>query len=280
MAGPRSGFISITIVIFTRQSGLFTIFILRRVTLWGVRMTNQILKLTSPLRLWAMGGVVALISAMGTSAAAQDDLSGAYVNIGGAFLGADLQTDSFTTPATDIGGGITAPQTTFQLDDVSANAFLINGRLGYRLNSYFAIEVDGGFGLSGDSASQTFAVPLNTPLGPTTQDVDVNVNAEVNNYIIGFGRVILPADDNFDVFARAGYGTASLDVDGTVSVSSLGLGAVSAEVPAQSASADGFVFGGGAEYRLTEKHGLRADVSYFSGDINALYLAASYSYKF
>jgi len=234
----------------------------------------------SPTRLLAVGTLMLMAPAMSVSAAAQDDVRGVYVNFGGAFLDLDFAADEITTPVTDVGGGVTIPETTFEIDEISANAFLINGRLGYRIHKYFAIEVDGGIGVSGDDASQTVAVPIDTPLGSVTQDVTVNVDADVNNYVIGFGRAIWPATDQFDIFARAGYGTASLEASGSASAAVPLLGTVATDVPEESFNEDGFVFGGGAEYRFNKNHGLRGDVSFFTGDINALYLAASYTFSF
>ena len=243
-------------------------------------MVNIISKFILPARVLAIGALAAIPLTISTSAAAQDDVKGVYVNVGGAFLGLDFEADNITAPATDLGGGVTITQTTFDIDEIDANGFLINGRLGYRLNKYFAVEVDGGIGVSGDDASQTLPVLVQTPLGVITQDVDVNVEADIENYIIGFGRVIWPATERFDVFGRVGYGTASLEASGSATAAVPLLGTVSADIPSESFNEDGFVFGGGAEYRFAGKHGIRGDVSFFTGDINALYLAASYSYHF
>ena len=243
-------------------------------------MINKACKTVSLSRLCAASLLAFMPIAASQSAAAQDDIKGVYLNIGGAFLDLDFESDSITTPATDVGGGVSIPATTFDIDEISANAFLINGRIGYRINKYFAVEVDGGIGVSGDDASQTLAVPIDTPLGTISQDVNVNVEADVDNYIIGFGRAIWPASEQFDLFARAGYGTASLDASGSATADVPLLGTVATDIPGESFNEDGFVFGGGAEYRFSGKHGLRGDVSFFTGDINALYLAASYSFRF
>jgi len=125
----------------------------------------------SPTRLLAVGTLMLMAPAMSVSAAAQDDVRGVYVNFGGAFLDLDFAADEITTPVTEVGGGVTIPETTFEIDEISANAFLINGRLGYRIHKYFAIEVDGGIGVSGDDASQTVAVPIDTPLVSVTQEM-------------------------------------------------------------------------------------------------------------
>lgn len=223
--------------------------------------------------------VVPLITASGASAQSNDN--GFYVNVGGAFLTADFEPDAVTVPTSAVAGGVNIPATRFDFDEVSANAVLINGRLGYRLNKFIAIEVDGGVGVSGDNISQDLIVPVDVAgFGTVDVDVTADVDANINNYVIGFARAILPVTDDFDVFVRGGYGRASFDIDGTATASLVGAGSFAAAIPEQSLSEDGFAAGIGAEYRFNGRHGLRADLSALTGDADALFFAASYSYRF
>ena len=244
-------------------------------------MFNTTLSMKSRSRLCMTAVLAAVPLAMSTSATAQDDIQGFYVNVGGAFLNADFEVDDFTVPTTDVAAGVVVPVTTFEIDDVSANVFLLNGRVGYRINKYFAVEVDGGFGLGSDDASQDVVVPVELA-GLATADVDVTVEAEaeINNFVTGFGRLIWPATDNFDLFVRGGYGRVSFDAEGAATASVPGFGTASVDIPGESFSEDGFAYGVGAEYRFNGKHGIRGDFSAITGDTDALFFAASYSYHF
>lgn len=229
------------------------------------------------------GGCAALLLSLGLpqTAVAQDDVTGLYVNVGAAFLSSDFEVDDIAVPTTPVVAGVNIPATTFEFDDVSANAFVINGRVGYRLHKYFALEVDGGIGVSGDSASQDLVVPVDAGLlGTLNVDTVVDVEADLNSYVVGFARLIYPVSDQVDIFVRGGYGTASFDLDGSVTASVAGAGSFTTDIDSQSLREDGFVGGVGAEYKFNRNSGIRLDFSAFTGDVDALFFAASYSYRF
>ena len=201
-------------------------------------------------------------TALPQSASAQDSRQGAYVNVGAAILNADFNLDGLDTGGTGI---------TFE--DETANIVVLNGRLGYRFNKFIAAEVEGGFGLGGDTVSQS--VPFDTGVVGTV-DVDVDANLDINTYGAGFIRAILPVSDQIDLFVRGGYGIAGAELDVDITAATAAFGSVST-----SDSFDGFAFGGGGEYHINDKHGVRLDFSAINGDeIDALFFSAAYSYKF
>lgn len=185
------------------------------------------------------------LSVLGAMTAHADDNEGFYINIGASLLDVDVATGDPDLNA--IVG-----------DSVSFTA--ITGRAGYRLNDYLAIEGEGGFGLSGEDLSDTV----------TVQGIDVNVDGEVKikNYFAGFARGILPVSDDLDIFARVGYGTASLGIDVTASAQGF------TDSQSESSSGDDFIFGGGVEYGFTDNDGIRLDYSRFD-DVNLVSLAYS-----
>ena len=212
----------------------------------------------------ALSALLFAATALPQSASAQDSRQGAYVNVGAAILNADFNLDGLDTGGTGI---------TF--DDETANIVVLNGRLGYRFNKFIAAEVEGGFGLGGDTVSQS--VPFDTGVVGTV-DVDLDANLDVNTYGAGFIRLILPVSDEIDFFVRGGYGIAGAEVDVTAETAAFG-GAVASD--SASGSFDGFAFGGGGEYHINDKHGVRLDFSAINGDeIDALFFSAAYSYKF
>lgn len=179
----------------------------------------------------------ALSSLVATTAFA-DDKSGVYVNAGITQLSADLDLTQ-----TEISGQIV------DLGDNSLDITMITGRLGYRLNDYFAVEGELGFGLGGDSINQI--VPVN--IGGVGANVDTNADLDVKNYSVGFVRAILPVSDQFDVFGRLGYGQATAEADVTAS-----LAGISASSSAQE-KVSGLAYGVGGQFNFTEFDGIRAD---------------------
>ena len=212
----------------------------------------------------ALSALLFAATALPQSASAQDSRQGAYVNIGAAILNADFNLEDVDVQGTNI-----------TLEDETANIIMLNARLGYRINKYFAAEVEGGFGLGGDSNSQT--VPVDTGLVGVI-DVDLDANLDVNAYGAGFIRGILPVSDQFDLFVRAGYGVAGAEAELDATTALLGGTTIS---DSASDSFDGFAYGLGGEYHIDDKHGLRLDFSAINADeVDALFFSAAYSYKF
>ena len=194
--------------------------------------------------------------------AAQDGgETGVYVNIGGAFLTADLDLSDIEVQGNNL-----------NLGEEDADLFMINGRLGYRIHKFFAVEAEGGFGIGGDSIQRSVPVPVDL-LG--TVNVDVDADIDVSDYIVGMARAILPVNDRFDLFVRGGYGSASGEVDGVGTTDLLGGITVTAS---ESDNIDGFAYGIGAEYYLNENSGIRIDGSAIGSD--AQFVSIAYSYRF
>lgn len=207
-------------------------------------------------RATTLAAILALSSLIGTSASANDK-EGVYATLGGTFLSTDLDLTNLEVADQPI-----------DLGTEDASTFLINGRIGYRLNDFFAVEGELGFGVSGDEIDRVIPVEV-APLG--TLNVDANVGLDVDNYYIGFARGILPVSDEFDIFVRVGYGEANAEAD--VTASTLGFtGAASV-----SESESGFAYGVGAQYDFTGQDGIRLDYTLLdSTDIISL----SYSRRF
>ena len=163
-----------------------------------------------------------LVSASLTTAASANDAQGAYVNIGVTQLSTELDLTQ-----TNVGGQ------TANLGTQSSNITMLTGRVGYRLNDYFALEGEAGFGLGGDDFTQ--AVPVD--LGGVTANVDTNIGLDVKNYYVGFARAILPVSEQFDVFLRGGYGEATAEADITASFAGV------TAAGAASDKASGFAYG-------------------------------------
>ena len=70
----------------------------------------------------------------------------------------------------------------------------ITGRFGAKITPYFGAEVEGAFGV------------LGTEYRLGAAEVEVHLNYEVAGYAVGF----LPLNDQFELFARVGYGTQEL----------------------------------------------------------------------
>lgn len=197
-----------------------------------------------------------IASALIPFAAQADDTTGVYVGAGITQLSADLDLTDL-----DAGGQ------SIDLGEQSLDINMITGRLGYRLNKYIAVEGELGFGLGGDDFDQ--AIPVDV-LG-TTLNVDSNVSLDIENYYVGFVRGILPISDEFEVFGRLGYGSATGKADVTASVA--GFTASGSEED----DISGLAYGLGAQYNFTDKDGIRADYTRLE-DANIISL--SYARRF
>lgn len=202
-----------------------------------------------------------LLMANATNAAAQDQYNGLYANIGLSQISADIELNDL-----NIQGN------TVNLGEETAKIVMINGRFGYRINKYFAVEGDAGFGIGGDSFQRT--VPVTADLVGTI-NVDADADLDVDSYFGAFARGILPVNDQFDIFVRGGYGTAKAKASAVGTTSLLPGFAINAE---DSQTADGFAYGIGAEYHINERHGIRADFSAIGSD--ATFVSLAYAVNF
>lgn len=129
------------------------------------------------------------------------------------------------------------------VDAEGANLGALQGRLGYKFTPMFGVEGEAAFGISDDTVS----------------GVDVEMKHEVGV----FGVVTAPISPSFDLFARAGYTGASFDTT---------LGEL---------DTDGFAYGVGGQYNVTEKDGIRLDwTRHDHDDAEADVWSVGYSRKF
>lgn len=198
---------------------------------------------------------------LASNAAAQDSYEGVYANIGISQLSADLDLSDLNLQGNSV-----------DLGEETAKIIMINGRLGYRLNQYIAIEGDAGFGIGGDDFQRSIPVDVD-PLGVVNVDADADLDVE--NYFGIFARGILPVSDQFDIFIRGGYGTAKAEASAIATTAVLP--GFSANV-SDSQTTDGFAYGIGAEYHVNERHGIRADFSAIGSE--AQFISVAYAVKF
>ena len=186
----------------------------------------------------ATSGLFLAVSLFAAATASANDKQGVYATIGGTLLSTELDLSSLEVANQPLDLGTEDVDITF-----------LNGRLGYRLNDFFAIEGEIGFGLGGDDFDRV--VPIDV-LGPPVI-VDANVSGDVDNYYIAFARGILPVSDQFDTFARIGYREATGEASVVGMVAGLtGAGSVSDNI-------SGVAYGVGGQYNLTANDGIRAD---------------------
>jgi outer membrane immunogenic protein len=116
-----------------------------------------------------------------------------------------------------------------QYDFDDAEVGGVTGRVGYKFHPNFAVEGEGTIGTSDDE------------------------NAELDNAWGAYGVGILPLGSNFDLLGRVGYQT--VEVDGTG--------------PVADVEADGLAYGVGANWRVTDRFGVRGDYTRLDGDDDA-----------
>lgn len=130
--------------------------------------------------------------------------------------------------------GLTAGQTCSD----SGTAFRFGG--GYQLNQNLAIEA----GYTNVSEASKFT-------DTSSPGVTVSATAKVTAFQLG-GVGILPLNEQFSVFAKAGLAHATTDISGTVT----GLPGVT--YPSSSSKNNNFSWGLGAQYNLNNKLAVRA----------------------
>jgi len=215
----------------------------------------------TPKSLFSSVAIFTVACAISSQATAQDAYEGAYANIGIGQLSADLDLSNL-----DLQGNAV------DLGQESVNGLILSGRLGYRVNRFLAVEGDAGFGLGGDSLQRTIPVNVN---GFGTVNVDADADLDVKSYYGIFARGILPVGEQFDLFARAGYGTAKAEATATGTTALLpGFSATASD----SQSMSGFAYGFGGEYHINDRHGIRVDYSGIGDE--ASFISGSYTIKF
>lgn len=201
---------------------------------------------------------VSALALAATALPAQAQESGAYANIGVTLLSAD-------SPAITLSdSGVTGT-----LPEQSVNIYTITGRLGYRIMDFLAIEGEAGFGLGGDDISDQIPVTVG---GVGTVNVDADITVDINSYAVGFAKGILPAGENFELFARVGYGIAKAEAD--IAASFQGIGSSTSD----SQDYDDFAYGVGAQYNFTDRQGIRLDYTSLGSDLQII--SASYAINF
>lgn len=134
-----------------------------------------------------------------------------------------------------------------------ADVGALQGRLGAKLTPHFGVEGEVGVGVT-DDKTYVAGAPVN-----------VELKHQAAAYAVGY----LPVTPQIDLLARAGYGTSKFK-------SSLA-GVSSSE------SQDSWNYGVGAQYKLDDKNGLRADWTkseFTNSKADADTLAVSYVRKF
>ncbi len=185
------------------------------------------------------GAMLASLALAGQAVA--DDDEGLYINVGGTILSTELD-----LTMTEVQGQIV------DLGVQDTDITMINGRIGYRLNDYLAIEGEAGFGVGSDKFSQIVPVDV----AGTVLDINANIDLNVDDYYVGFARGIYPVSDDLDIFARVGYGqaTASAGIQATIEQ----LAGISANGSVED-KADDFAYGAGIQFDFTDDDGIRAD---------------------
>jgi hypothetical protein len=107
-------------------------------------------------------------------------------------------------------------------DDATLGA--ITGRLGWR-SGYFGVEGEVSGGISDDTVA--------------------GAKVELKHQFAGYGVLTVPMNENFDLFARVGYGQTKIEA------SAAGFSASGTE--------NSFNYGAGAQYFFDGKNGIRGD---------------------
>lgn len=145
---------------------------------------------------------------------------------------ASLAVVAVATPAFAQGNfELGAAYSNFDTDNADLGALTARGT--YFFNPHVGIEGEASIGIDDDQIGAA--------------------NVELDNALAAFGVVQMPVTDRVDLFARAGYATSDYNVDVP------GVGSASGDD-------DGFAYGVGGKVFLTDRFGLRADVTRFEGD--------------
>jgi len=137
--------------------------------------------------------------------------------------------------------------TSYEFDIYGANA-----KLGYNFNKYFGVEAEGILGLTGE-----------------TKNFGVNqIEFKTDYTIAAFAIARLPLNEQLDLFARGGYHQTG------VSLTTTGVLLLDGDF-------DGAAVGGGIQYNLSPKNGIRAEYTYLAGSFgNFDTVSIGYVHKF
>lgn len=146
-------------------------------------------------------------------------------------LSASAATLAFASVASADAGDfrLSGGYTYVDADAVNFDAVAIRG--GYDFTNYFGLEGEGLIGVDGDTVN----------VGGT--NVDIDMDYALSGFVVGR----LPVAENANLFARAGYTTASFDA--------------SAAGATFSDDDDGFAYGIGGEWFFDGVNGVRLDVT-------------------
>ncbi|WP_416878174.1 porin family protein [Litorimonas sp.] len=133
--------------------------------------------------------------------------------------------------AQDSGAYGTLGASTYEFDTYNAT-----GRLGYNFNRYFGVEGEGSIGVIGEEEN----------------GVETDTEWDLGAYAVGR----LPITERVEAFARAGYTVVSVETE-------------TAGVKFQD-EADGYAVGGGLQYNMDSRNGIRAGYTYKDGEIGGV----------
>lgn len=128
----------------------------------------------------------------------------------------------------DSGAYSTLGASTYEFD-----TYNVTGRLGYNFNRYFGVEGEGSIGVIGDDSN----------------GVETDTEWDLGAYAVGR----LPLTESLDAFVRGGYSVVSVETE-------------AAGVKFQD-EADGYAVGGGLQYNMDARNGIRAGYTYKDGEI-------------
>jgi len=124
---------------------------------------------------------VTVLGFMTSASAFAAEKEGVYVTLGATSLSSDVDLSDL-----DVAG----QNVDFGSEDISV--IMLTGRLGYRLNDFFALEGEAGFGLGGDDFDRTVPVNVQGNLINVDTNVDLKVEMQTASLTVSVRSIILP----------------------------------------------------------------------------------------